>query len=101
MASGQAPPRLDRAQIQAVIRSHLGKIRHCYEIALAKDPKLAGKVAVTFIIGRDGKVSSAALSGSLTPEVDRCIVKAFEMLVFPPPRGGIVQVSYPLVFTTP
>jgi hypothetical protein len=32
-------------------------------------------------------------------QVRACVVKGFEKLVFPPPEGGIVTVTYPIMFS--
>jgi len=56
---------------------------------------------VRFVIGRDGTVSNVANSGSDLPDakVVACVASQFERMTFPAPEGGIVTVSYPLVFT--
>jgi TonB family protein len=67
---------------------------------LAHAPALAGTVAVRFVIGRDGAVSSVADGGSSMPDpaVTSCVVRAFYGLSFPQPEGGIVTVTYPIRF---
>ena len=54
----------------------------CYEDGLAKNPSLAGRVAVKFMIARDGSVSTAEDSGSTLPDssVTSCIVRAFRTI---------------------
>jgi hypothetical protein len=32
-------------------------------------------------------------------QVRACVAKVFEKLVFPPPEGGIVTVTYPIMFS--
>jgi hypothetical protein len=100
------PPEL----IQRIVRAQFGVLRNCYEAGLARNPKLEGRVATRFVIGRDGKVSqvsplplgaseSAKSADAMPdPEVLRCIVAVFSALEFPPPEGGIVTVTYPIVF---
>ena len=89
------------AFVQRVVRSDFRKFRQCYEDGLHKDPKLAGKVAVRFVIGSDGKVASAADGGSdlPNPAVVRCVIQSFSSLTFPPPENGKVTVVYPIQFT--
>ncbi len=108
---GDSPPpavqeggRLEPALIQKRVRESFASFRACYEEGLrrrgAKLPELEGKVTVKFVIGIDGKVTSATGSGDLIDkEVERCVATEMQKLVFPKPRGGSVTVSYPLVFS--
>ncbi len=92
--------RLAPSRIQAVVRGQFGRLRLCYENALRKDPTLQGKVTVRFAIGRDGKVMKASATGDIAnPDVISCVGRAFEGMTFPKPDGGIVTVSYPVVFS--
>lgn len=105
-AAEAAPPKpveqLAPAAIQAVIREIYPSIKACYESALGRDPKTTGKVVTRFVIGRDGLVSSAALSAGTTlsdAEACECVVSVFRPLVFPKPSNGIVTVVYPVVLS--
>jgi len=95
--SGRIPPEV----IQRVVRQNFGRFRLCYQNALRNNPNLSGRVAVRFVIGRDGAVGSAASGGSDLPDaaVVSCVVRAFYGLSFPSPDGGIVTVTYPIVFS--
>src|SRR6185503_5840316 len=50
---------------------------------------------------RDGSVASASNGGSDLPDagVISCVVKAFSGLAFPEPEGGIITVTYPIMFS--
>ncbi|MBK8257592.1 MAG: AgmX/PglI C-terminal domain-containing protein [Polyangiaceae bacterium] len=95
--SGRLPPEA----IQRIVRQNFGRFRACYEAGLLKNPALAGRVSVNFVIGRDGAVSSVAEGGSDLPNaaVRSCVVRAFYGISFPQPEGGIVNVSYPIAFS--
>jgi hypothetical protein len=95
--SGRLPPEA----IQRIVRQNFGRFRACYETKLRQNPTLAGTVTTRFVIGRDGSVSSAAGGGSTMtdPDVTSCVVRAFYGVSFPQPEGGIVTVSYPIVFS--
>ena len=95
--SGRLPPEV----IQRIVRQNFGRFRLCYENGLRKNPDLAGRVAVRFVVGRDGASTSAGNGGSDLPdaEVVSCIVAAFRGLRFPEPEGGIVTVVYPISFS--
>ena len=94
--AGRLPPEV----IQRIVRQNFGRFRLCYENGLRTKPSLAGRVVVRFVIGRDGTVSNVAGSGDLPDKgVIGCVQKAFYGLTFPQPEGGVVTVSYPLVFS--
>ena len=95
--SGRLPPEV----IQRIVRQNYGRFRMCYEQGLARNPNLAGRVSVRFVIGRDGSVSNVSNGGSDIPDggVVSCVVSAYYGLSFPQPEGGIVTVVYPIAFS--
>lgn len=96
-AAGHLPPDL----IQAVVRAHFERFRRCYEQGLAKDASLSGTVNTRFVIELDGRVSAVTDGGSSLPDAGArdCVLRAFETITFPPPRGGVVTVVYPITLT--
>jgi hypothetical protein len=94
--SGRLPPEV----IQRIVRQNFGRFRLCYENGLRNNPNLQGRVSVRFVIGRDGRVSNVGGGGDIPDGgVISCVTRAFYGLSFPQPEGGIVTVSYPIVFT--
>lgn len=84
-----------------IIRNHWNEIRYCYEKELAKDPNLAGKVAMRFQIGPIGAVITTEVSETSlqNPAAEQCITSSVRRWVFPAPKGGgIVEVQYPFMF---
>ena len=71
------------------------------EAGLRGNPNLQGRVAVRFIINREGGVASAENGGSdlADSSVISCVTRAFYGLSFPQPENGIVTVTYPIVFS--
>lgn len=93
---------LDRDIIRRIVRAHINEVRSCYNAGLALDPQLAGRVAINFVIGPDGYVTSAVVQENTLSdlEVARCIAKAVETWRFPKPSGGgNVVVTYPFNLT--
>jgi hypothetical protein len=90
-----------QAEIQAGVRAKFDEFRACYEEGLTRNPRLAGKVTTTFVIERNGFVTAVAIAESSIPDcaVPLCMVKAFRSLEFPKPDGGIVKVTYPIMFS--
>lgn len=98
----QTNGRLDPAVIQRIVRQNSGRMIACYQDGLRTNPGLQGRVAVQFMIGRDGSVTmSQDSSGSDLSDmaVRQCVAKAFYNISFPEPTGGVVTVNYPLVFS--
>lgn len=96
--NGRLPPEA----VQRVVRQSFGRLRGCYEAGLARNPSLAGRIAVKFVIGRDGEVSLASAGEHDLPDeqVVSCVTRGFAAMSFPPPSGGIVTVVYPVTFST-
>ena len=95
---------IDKTVIDRVVRRHLNQVRYCYEKELKTYASLAGKVVVRFTIADDGTVSEAEIKTSTlgSPAVEDCVRGRFLRMVFPAPAGGgVVIVSYPLVFQRP
>ncbi len=93
---------IDKGLIRTVVRTHVHEIRGCYELGLAEDPALAGRVAVRFTIDPRGMVSEAVVASSDLPPraepVQACIVAAVKGWRFPmPPASDEAVVLYPFV----
>ena len=91
---------LDQGLIAEVIQKNMGQVRFCYEQGLQTDPKLSGRVAVSFIIGSNGRIKSADLKSTTLHSslVEQCIVMRLKTWKFPIPEGGVdVKVSYPFL----
>ena len=91
---------LDVAEIRRVIARHTNEIRFCYERALLKNPKLAGKLVVKFTVGADGSVTKVELVESTLadPNVGACVLARWKRWRFPEGPAAF-QVTYPLAFT--
>ncbi|MFT3769023.1 MAG: AgmX/PglI C-terminal domain-containing protein [Minicystis sp.] len=98
---GKPGGRLAPEVIQRIIRQNFGRFRLCYENGLRNSPNLSARVAVKFVIDIDGSVKQARDGGSDLPDggIIACIVRGFYGLSFPPPEGGYVTVTYPLMFS--
>jgi outer membrane biosynthesis protein TonB len=92
---------LDKDIIRRIVRRHVPRFRYCYEKELARDPKLTAKAVPKFTIAHDGSVVSASLTPSTgRPTLDACLLAALRTMRFPSFDGGVVVVSYPLIFKT-
>ncbi len=95
--TGRLPPEV----IQRIVRQNFGRFRLCYENGLRNNPNLQGRVAVRFVIGRDGSTAGVSNGGSDLPDsaVVSCVVRAFNGLSFPMPEEGVVTVTHPILFS--
>ncbi|MEK2688727.1 AgmX/PglI C-terminal domain-containing protein [Bdellovibrio sp. GT3] len=89
---------LDLDQIIAVINRNKGQILYCYEKGLQAQPAIGGRVAVDFVIGPNGRISTARVSQtSLNSRlVEDCMIAKMKNWQFPKPVGKVnVDVNYP------
>lgn len=106
--SGRLPPEV----IQRIVRASFRDLRKCYEEGLRRDPNLAGRIKVRFVIDRDGSVTKASEvapqggspsspASARMPDraVVSCVLDEFKKIIFPRPEGGIVNVVYPIQFS--
>ncbi len=92
---------LDKVVIDQVVRDRVGAVEGCYQQGLTREPALAGRLVVKFVIDKDGSVLSATTKSSELgdAEVEACINGVIMGFGFPEPKGGgIVIVSYPFLF---
>ena len=92
---------LSPALVQKVVQQSFERFRMCPAQGLSQKAKLAGRVSVRFVVGRDGTVSNVSAAESTLPDaaVTGCVLRAFLGLQFPAPESGIATVVYPLVFS--
>jgi outer membrane biosynthesis protein TonB len=91
------------ARIGKVMRAHAPQIRQCYEQQLAQNPKLQGRVQLSFVAQADGTVSDVRVDDQQTTlkssELHRCLVATVTAWRLPKHAGDGVVVSLPVVFT--
>lgn len=88
------PGELNRAILRRIVQ-----IKLCYEKERSRVPELVGKAEVAIVVGLDGRVVSAtATIHGLDANVGACLEQEARQLVFRPPTGGTVDVTYPFTF---
>lgn len=87
--------------IQKVVREHFDAFRSCYEAALAKNPKISGKVSIELDVAPDGTAYDGRLAGASVPDpvFQDCLVQEVAKMRFLPPLNGHTNVVYPLDFS--
>ena len=93
---------ISREAVAKVINENLGQVQYCYERALLKKPGLKGKLVLEWQISSSGRVSRVRqkMSTIQSAEVASCIIGKLKRWRFPKPRGGVVVVSYPFIFSS-
>jgi hypothetical protein len=92
---GNAAGRLPPETIREVVRASYGAFKDCYE-KLGK-PLPSTHATLRFTIGLEGRVSEGSVEAEI-PALGSCLDRAMRELVFTAPNGGVVTVSYPLMF---
>ncbi len=93
---------ISRKMIRHVVRSHLDELRACYNRGLLRDPNLSGRVETQFVIGPNGEVTAAVVTGGslVEGEVRRCIQRSIRRWTFPAARTHEpTRVHYPFTFS--
>jgi len=95
---------IDADAVEAALLAHKDEFRLCYEREInAENPKLAGRVGTSFVIGSSGRVTQAGIESTTlkNANVERCVLAVIKRIDFPIPRGGgTVQVTYPFKFNS-
>jgi hypothetical protein len=94
----------DAGIIRRYIKSKLNELRWCHRQAIQRDPNVAGKITVKFMIQPNGLVPQATIvQGATTtnaPDLEFCISSKIKTWRFPPPpqAGASAVVTYPFIF---
>jgi hypothetical protein len=74
--------------------------RNCYNRALAQNPDVEGRIALSIRVGPGGEVQgvSAAPSGNLPDSVVSCVKARAQAAQFDPPQGGLAVIQVPVTF---
>jgi pSer/pThr/pTyr-binding forkhead associated (FHA) protein len=90
---------LSKDLINAVVQRHRAEIRACYDSALQRNPKLTGKVVMSFSIQPNGIVSAVGVKESTLGDagLESCIGSRIKSWVFPKPEAPVVTevAAYP------
>jgi hypothetical protein len=87
------------SQVRGVVRDNASRLRVCYERGLQNDPRLAGRVMVSFSVDAQGGVYDVeAQSESLPGDVTSCVANIFSTFTFPAPKAPPAKASVPVDF---
>ena len=92
--------KLPATTIRKVLRDKLSAYTACYQMAHDKDPAFKGRFVAHFRIEKAGSVANVEIRGKKTDATfSSCLADQIGTLRFPKPKGGEVQVVYPLDFS--
>jgi TonB family protein len=82
------------------VHSHQAEIANCFA-TLAGDAR--GELRVNLRVDRDGRVLNVAIArkSNFSAELEQCVVKRISTWIFPTPRGGLVDITYPFRLLPP
>ena len=89
-------------QIRRVIQRNVSQVQHCYEQGLQRNPSLAGRVTVAFMITPTGSVGGSSVADNSLGDaaVGTCVAGAVRRWAFPQPDpAGPVSVRFPFNLT--
>jgi len=99
---------LSKEYIQQSIREIIPLVRECYELALAEQPELTGKIKVRFEVVADEEQGGLVADSQLVLEegqpppsalLAECVQESMYALKLQAPKGGgKVVVTYPFIF---
>ncbi len=94
---------ISREDVDKAVAAYSGQIQDCYEVALEKNPKVRGRVAVSFEVDERGRVTTAASTAATTlpdKEAVACIIEVFGKLDFDE-QPNTVLLHYSLALEPP
>ena len=88
------------ADIQRVVQARSAGIKFCYEQELQRNPSLAGKITINWLIDTTGAVKKAHVISSTmkSAKVEGCMLRQVRRWKFKKPEGGMCSVNFPFVF---
>lgn len=89
---------LSQREVERVVRSEDASIRHCYEVALRRNPGLRGTITAQFLVRSTGSVTQAKVESNDMDSraLEKCISGVVRKLRFPAcAGGGTARVRYP------
>lgn len=101
--SESSEPALTRDEIRLVVRAKLPRVRECFEIGLASNPNLRGRLLLRFEINPSGKAEQVEVVEDQLgdPSVAACMIELLPHWQFPRPRNGQpIAITYPFAFSS-
>jgi hypothetical protein len=90
---------LSAVAVRAGVRESSARLRACYQHGLTANPRLAGRVMVSFSVDAQGAVSDVDTQSDAIPaDVMSCVRDAFSAMTFAAPKSAPAKIVYPVDF---
>jgi hypothetical protein len=87
------------AQVRSNVRDNAARLRVCYARGLQVDPRLSGRVMVSFSVDAQGAVYDVeSQSDTLPGDVTSCVANIFSTITFAAPKAPPAKVTVPVDF---
>lgn len=98
--AAEASGGLSKEQIHRVVRAHAAAIRYCFEKELQRQPSLAGKIELYWLIKPSGAVDRIKVASSTmgSKAVEGCMERQVRNWQFPRSDSDTIVQSYPFFF---
>ena len=90
--------KLPATTIRKVLRDKMPAYIACYQKARERTPDLHGRVAAFLRISPSGAVGEVEMRPDRDARLSSCLADEIKALKFPKPKGGSIDVVYPLDF---
>ena len=87
--------------VRKVVRAHLPRVAHCYQLAVQRDPTQGGTLQSSWVIHSDGTVDRVTVDGAGDDGLRACVAGVLAGLTYVPDDGGDTLVHYPFVLAAP
>jgi hypothetical protein len=95
---GEPSDDIDPAIIGDAVRGNSRFFQRCYETGRERNPELAGRVELRFLINPDGSVGQVVVVDTDLPtQIADCVVNAFYGLTLPQQESAVIA-QYPMFF---
>jgi hypothetical protein len=81
--------------IRKVVRLHLPRVAHCYQLAIQREPTEGGTAQASWMIYADGSVGAVAVDGTADAALRACIAGVLAGMTFTADGSGDTLVRYP------
>jgi hypothetical protein len=90
---------MTQGAVRSGVHEAAARLRACYEHGLAANPRLAGRVTVSFSVDARGAVAEVDTESDVIPaDVLSCVKDAFSAMTFAPPKSAPAKIVYPVDF---
>lgn len=94
------PAKISIGEVESFVRSRSPEVKRCYDLALNRNPQLAGSILWKWTIAENGRLSRSKVENTTIkdPVFIGCLEKKIKAWTFPKPVNGAITISFPFRF---